>query len=293
MTNRKLTNASTGPLIIGDELMQRRLERWGQTPATRLAGAHDAPAMIDRLGMTTLFPASPQIPNLFQAYQGDPSAAVDSAHDSPSGEVYGWRWPLGRSEAAFYATVVRNRPTWVSWSLTPAILRLRGEMRTADQLYRSGEISSGARRIAEALERAGGVLSTGELRRQARFPTGKPNRAAYLKAMDELDRRLLVAKVFAADSTDMSHALVQTRYPEMTVAAERLSRTDALEQILDVYLPHAVYVVPPTLARHLGLPEAELRSALEGFVAAGRLAPAQLDGTRGTCYVWQAPEMVS
>ena len=271
-------------VTIDDALIQRRLENWRQTPATRLAGPHEAPAAIARLGVVTLFPASPEIPNLFHAFMGDPQAAVDSGHDSPSGEVYGWRWTLGRREAAFYATIVRNRPTWVSWTLVPAILRLRGEQRTPGDLYRAGELSDGARRIAEALHEAGGVLSTGDLRAEAGFPTGKANRGAYLKALDELDRRLLVAKVFSADSDDMSHALTRSRYPELCAAAERLSRPEALAQILRTYLAHAAYVVPPTLARHLGLPEPELRASLARFVEDGTLTEAELTGQRGSCY---------
>jgi hypothetical protein len=245
--------------------------------------------MIDRLGLVTLFPASPEVPNLFHAFTGDTEAQVDSGHSSPSGEVYRWRWELGGQSAAFYATIVRNRPTWVSWPLLPEILRLRGELRTADELYDAGEISQGAWRIAEALDAADGALSTGDLRREANFPTGKENRAAYLKALDELDRRLLVAKVFSAGSIDMNHALVATRYPEQAAKAEKMTREDALTRLLQAYLPHAVYVVPTTLAKHLGLPEPELRPALDRFVETWELVGATLNGQRGVCYIWQGP----
>jgi len=97
---------------------------------------------------------------------------------------------------------VRNRPTWVSWKLLPALLQVRGDLRTPEQIYQAGELSNDALRIAQALEQTGGVLSTGELRRIAGFPTGKPQRAAYLKAIEELDTRLLLAKVFSEDDLD-------------------------------------------------------------------------------------------
>ncbi|HEX7103327.1 MAG TPA: crosslink repair DNA glycosylase YcaQ family protein, partial [Nitrolancea sp.] len=70
-------------------------------------------------------------------------------------------------------------------------------------------------------------------------------------------------------------------------AAEQLTREAALAQLLGLYLPAAGYVAPSTLAKHLGLPEPELRSALDRFVAGGDLAPAKLEGQRGQCYVWQ------
>jgi hypothetical protein len=274
-------------LTIDDALIERRLENWQQTPAAKLKGVREAPAAIERLGVVTLFPASPEIPNLFHAFMGDPEATVDSGHDSPSGDVYSWRWTLGHQEAAFYGTIVRNRPTWVSWPLLPVVLRLRAETREPDELYRAGELSDGARRIAESLERAGGVLSTGELRREAGFPTGKENRAAYLKALDELDRRLMVAKVFRDGEDDMSHALVRARYPEQAATAQQMTRADAFARLLGAYLPHAVYVLPATLARHLALPEPELRAALSRMSDDGALAEAELPGARGTCYVWR------
>ena len=285
------TPESQNLLPIDNAALQQRREQWGQTADHRIGGPDDGRAMIDRLGLVTLFPVSPEIPNLFHAFMGDPEAQVDSGHGTPSGEVYTWRWTLGGQEAAFYATIVRNRPTWVSWPLLPEILRLRGELRTADELYDAGEISAGARRIAEALEAGDGVLSTGELRLAAGFPTGKENRAAYLKALEELDRRLLVAKVFSPDpdNIDMSHALVRARYPKQLAAAEQLTRDEALTRLLRPYLPAAIYVVPTTLAKHLGLPEPELRAALDRFVETGELVAATLSGQRGACYLWQGP----
>jgi hypothetical protein len=267
-------------------LRARRLERWCQTPGTRIGGPEGAVALIERVGVATLFPASAEVPNLYHAYLGDPEARTDSGHDSPSGEVYGWRWALGRREAAFYTAIVRNRPTWVGWALLPAVLRLRGELRAADELHDAGELSGNALRVARALEAAGGVLSTGDLRGEAGFPTGKEQRAAYLKAVEELDTRLLLAKVFAAGDDDMRHALVRSRYPEQVAAAERLTREEALGRVLATYLPQAVYAVPAALAKDLRLPDAEMQAGLGRLAEAGRAVETELPGQKGVCYVW-------
>ena len=264
----------------------RRRERWCQTAQSRVAGPEEATRLIERVGIATLFPASPEVPNLFHAYVGDSSAQTSSQWDSPSGHVYGWRWALGRREAAFYSALVRGRPTWISWALFPAILRLCGELRTPDELYDAGGLSGDAYRIAQALDAAGGVLSTGELRRQAGFPTGKSQRAAYLKAVDELDNRLLLAKVFSADDDDMRHALVRARYPEHVAAAEKMPRVDALDAFLTTYLPAAVYAMPAVLAKHLKLPEAELRAGLDRLANAGRVTTLALPEQKGMCYLW-------
>ncbi len=266
-------------------LHARRLERWHQTPETRLAGADAAAELIPRLGISTLYPASPELPDLYHAYVGDPNAKTDSKWDSPSGQVFGWRWTLGRREVGFYCALVRGRTTWVSWDMLPAVLRLRGEMRMPDELYDTGAISPAAYRIARALDESGGSLSTGELRERAGFPNGKEQRTAYLKAVDELDSRLLLSKVLYPGSDDMGHALVFMRYRQHVDAAEGMTREEALRQVLLAYLPHAVYAHPTPLARHLKLPEDDLRTALDQFVADGYAEATTLPEVKGVCYI--------
>ncbi len=269
------------------DLRQRRLRNWRQTAETRLPGADDAPAVIDQHGIVTLYPVSPEVPNLFSAYLGDPDAKTDPNWDSPSGQVYTWRWVLGKRAVALYAVLVRSRPTWISWAMVPAALRLWSDQRTPDELSDAGLISSDAYRITQALERAGGTLATGDLRREADFPTGKDQRAAFLKAIAELDARLLLAKTFAGDGDEMQHNLITTRYPDLAAAAERLSREDALDAWLRAYLPGAVYALPTPLAKHLKLPEADLRAGLDRLAAAGLVQQATFPDQKGTCYVWQ------
>ena len=267
-------------------LHTRRLARWGQTHETRIPDPTAAAQLIARVGVATLYPVSPELPNLFHAYVGDPDAGTDSGWDTPSGEVYGWRWALGRPEAAFYTAIVRGRPTWVHWDLLPAVIRLCGELRMPDELYDVGAISGDAYRVAQALEEPGDVLDTGALRKRAGFPLGKEQRAAYLKAVQELDTRLLLAKVFDKDDHDMRHALVRERYPRHVAAAEAMTREDALDQLLLTYLPQAVYALPSPLAKALKLPEAELRAGLDRAVAGGRAKTVTLTGVKGACYAW-------
>lgn len=270
-------------------LHARRLEHWRQTPQRRIAGPDEARLLIGQLSLVTLYPVSPEIPNLFSAFVGAPDTKTDSNWDSPSGEVYTWRWTLGRAEAAFYTALVRKRPTWIAWELLPAALRLFGDLRTPDELVDMRVISQDAYRVARALEEAGGALATGALRAAAGFPTGKEQRAAYLKAVEELDTRLLLAKVFPPDGAgeDMAHTLVATRFSQHVAAAERLSPADALDQLLAAYLPSAVYALPAVLAKHLKLPEDELRGGLERLRERGQAEAGELAGQKGACYAWR------
>jgi hypothetical protein len=269
-----------------DSVTSRRLRNWCQTPDTRIPDPPAAAALIERVGIATLYPVSAEVPNLFHAYRGDPEATTDSEWDSPSGHVYAWRWDLGRMEAGFYTAIVRGRPTFVSWDLLPALLRLRGELRTSDELYDVGALSDNAHRIVHALEQSEGVLGTGELRKAANFPTGKEHRAAYLKAVEELDTRLLLAKVFSHDDTDMRHTLVVSRYRRHLEAAEALSEDDALDRFLLTYAAQAVYVVPAVFAKHLKLSEDRLRPALDRLQARDLVRLETVVGQKGDVYVW-------
>ena len=268
--------------------VEKRLHAWHQTPETHIPDADAAAELIQSLGVVTHYPASPELPNIFHAYLGDPEAKTDSAWDTPSGEVYTWRWHLGGRQAGFYSLVVRKRPTWVSWSLLPSILRLRAELRTPDELFDLGTISANAYKIARALDESGGTLSTAELRKAADFPTGKEQRAAYLKAVEELDSRLMLAKLVSGNGDEMSHALVSARYREHVDAAEKLSPEEACDKFLESYLPAAAFAAPIPLARHTGIDEQLLRASLERLKEEGELKLEAVPGYKTDCYVWNS-----
>ncbi|HEV3309500.1 MAG TPA: hypothetical protein VG815_03160 [Chloroflexota bacterium] len=239
----------------------------------------------------TVYPASNEVANLFHAHVGDPSAKTDPKWDSPSGVVYSWRWGLGRSKAAFYGTIVRKRPTFVAWSLLPAILRLVGDPRTADELFDFGVISSEAYRIAQALDGATDPLGTADIRKQAGFPTGKEHSSAYHKGLAELEHRLVVTSEFKQSDEDGTkhHGLIFVRYPEQVKAAEAMTREDAVDTFLAEYLPAARYAVPSVLARHMRVPEIEIAGGLERLCEKGVVGTVQPPGMKSSAYTLVEP----
>jgi hypothetical protein len=269
-----------------DVLECRRRAQWGQTPETRCADEAAAESLIQRAGIVTHYPVTPELPNLLHAHTGSPTTKATSEHDGDSGHVYTWRWTLGRREAGFYTAIVLKRPTWVAWNLLPAVLRLRGDLRAIDEIFDTGTLSADAYRVARALEEAGEPLATGDLRRVAGFPIGKVERAAYLKAVAELDTRLLVAKVFSPTDEDMRHTLVRHQYPEAVGAAERLSSGEAMRQLLTAYLPSAVYALPDVLVKSLAVPTAALLGGLEALCADGLAKIVTTDGQAQPVYLW-------
>ncbi len=265
---------------------QARRHNWRQSQERRVPDAEVAAEFIDEVGIASLYPASPEVANLFHAHVGDPNAKTESKWDSPSGKVYTWRWTLGRQRAAFYAPMIRRKASFVRWSLLPAVLRLRAEFRTPDELYDFGVISANAYRIARALEDSGSTLSTGEIRQQAGFPTGKESGVAYHKALQELDDRLLITSEFASDEEGQKrHGLMYVRHRDAVDLAEGMTPEDAVKQLVEAYLPAAAYILPVTFAKHLSLDGAAVAEALEGMRESGKLESVEKPGFSGTCYV--------
>lgn len=223
-----------------------------------------AKAFIDRVGICTLYPTNPEVPNLFHAYVSDPNAKGEAKWDSPSGQIYTWRWELGKVQAAFYAVLIGKKPTFVAWHLLPLVLAINMDPRHPEELYELGELSANALKIARALEENGQPMGTDALRKAAEFPVGKPHRTAYLKALEELEHRLLVAKTFAGDE-QMLHALVDLQYREASEQARKLTREVALRDLLATLLREWVVITAKPLARGLRLPHAELVSALQSL----------------------------
>jgi len=253
------------------QLKEKRLRSWCQDGENRVPDPASAAEFINRHGIATLYSASSEVPNLYWAFVSEPEAKSEAKWDSPAGHVYGWRWDLGRSEAAFYGALVAKKPTWIAWEVLPVVLGFAMDRSDPEEQYADGLLSNEAIRIVRAFEGTSGVLPTKELRQRAGFPTGKAERAAYLRGVEELDSRLLLAKTFdvGGEGDDMSHALVRIKYEAQVAEGLRLSRDEALLAFLRRYLPLAVYFDPKVLAKHLRLPPTVMDTAVERLIDLG------------------------
>src|SRR5471030_560405 len=195
-------------------IKRMRLASWCQDGENRVPDPAAAIKFVNRHGLTTHYAPSPEAPNLFWAYMSEASAKAEAKWDSPSGHVYGWRWDLGRADAAFYGALVAKKPTWIAWPILPLVLGFAMDRNDPEAQYADGLLSNEAIRIVRAFEGSSGTLSTKELRQRAGFPTGKAERAAYLRGVEELDSRLFLAKTFdvGGEGDDMSHSLVRVKF---------------------------------------------------------------------------------
>jgi len=254
-----------------EELQEARKRNWRQVPESRIETPEAAIPFLSEAGIVTLYAASPEFPSLYQAHMGDPNPPSFQTWDSPSGYVYTWRWEIGRPHVAFYGVVVAKKPTWVSFDQLPNVLAALTDRRTPQQAYAAGDLSSNALAVAQAFDGTDGVLSTKDLRARAGFEKGKESRAAYLKAVDELDTRLWLGKRFAleGDGDEMLHALVRSHYQEAHASAMAMTPLEGLTGLLAHHLRSAAYLDPKVIGRHLKVAPPLLSAALDQLTAQG------------------------
>jgi hypothetical protein len=265
------------------------LRGWRQTPDTRVPTDVDAAELIDKVGIATVFECSPEIANLYHAHMGDPEAKTENTWDSPAGRVYSWRWTITKTGRFFYGTVVRKRPTFVAMPVLPAILNLVADLRTPDELFDFGVISADAYRIAQCLDGIDETRNTGEIRKEAGFPTGKDHSARYHKGLAELENRLLITTEFGTEGDGSKrHGLIFERQPSDVTAALAMTTASAVDALLAAYLPSARYAVPSILAKHVRIDESELIAGLDRLTAAGALEMTTAPGIKGTIYTTAA-----
>jgi len=247
-----------------ESLKEARTRNWRQVPEAKIETSGEAIPFINEVGIATLFAASSEFPSLYQAHMGDPNPPVDAKWDSPSGYVYTWRWEIGRPHAAFYGVVVAKKPTWVAFDHLPTVLAALMDRRTPEEVYAAGEMSKNALDLVRAFDGTEGVLSTKELRARGGFEKGKESRAAYLKAVEELDSRLWFGKRFSQEGSgdEMSHALVWRHYPAAHESAMQMTPLGGLVALLAKHLEKAAYIDPKAIGRHLRVNPAILNEAL-------------------------------
>ena len=258
-------------------LKAKRLASWHQDGGENIPNPAAASDFINRHGFVTLYSASSEVPNLYWSYVGLADSRAEAKWDSAAGHVYTWRWELGRTNAAFYGLMAAKKPTWISWEMLPFVLGFGMERRDPEEMYSEGLLSANAMRLARAFDGSDGTLTTRELRARAGFPTGKADRAAYLKALEELELMLLVCKTFSpdGDGEDMAHSLVSAHCRDAVNQSLSMSVEDALVGFLVRYLPNAIYVDVKLLGKHLRLPAAAYASALDALQQTGNVTLAE------------------
>lgn len=200
----------------------------------RVRNADQLVKLIDALGFAfafTLRPGDAAIP-----------ACFDHLSTNDEGRKWGWMWgwkdELAEEKRLYYGVLLARKPTFVSLKLLPTFYATFGRAGEADDHLddvRAGRLSDVARRIIDFLAQ-NGETQTKRMRAELGI-TSKEGRAAYGKAIDEVQRLMYVARVRAVgegrEDYNYTYDLFVRRYPEIVKTAERLSSADATATLLE------------------------------------------------------------
>lgn len=198
----------------------------------RVRTARGALRFVDALGFCYAFTPGPGgLPGLFDVLA---TGSIDRMWS------WAWQWKdeLTTARRLHYGKVIRRKPSYISLTMLPAFYALSGNVGEPDdceQAYREGRLSALARALYEAIL-SDGPVSTWSLRR--RFVRRGESGARFHRALDDLQERLLVAKV--AEEDEWRNGFIWDAFhrwmPGVVKAAARLTTEAAAGAVLDRYV---------------------------------------------------------
>jgi hypothetical protein len=227
----------------------------------------DAARWIDQVGFCLLFASTHvpriELPSLFEAVKGRRNAHIDE-WDADSDRVWGWKNDLPATHRAYYGKALTGKPMFIARAMLPHVLAVAAPDNVPAE-YRRGRISHAAKKIYDALA-ATGPTPTMALRAAAGL-----NTVDYHHALDELQRRLVIAPVGA--TTEQSawpsqiFDLVARWFPREFNRAQQIDQRVACRAIVRKYLATVRAATPAMISRTLGLSREDVSIAVNAEFA--------------------------
>ncbi len=252
-----------------------------------MRGAGGALTFVEAVGFCSTFFRFPEgVACLWEAVVGRarPRWPRRSHHDDGVGLTWRLKDELPAARRVYYGKLLRGRPVLVALDLVPAFYALvRGRQRARDYRteYAAGRMSLTAKRLMDAMVRQHPQY-TRELRANT-FLLEPSRTREFERAMAELQQGLWVVKSEERYEPTFSYRweLVEAWLPDLVAAGRRLSRTAALDRLLDRYTAGAVFTTRPRLRRLFGVPAAELNASLARLTGSGALHEVTVTGWPG------------
>jgi hypothetical protein len=248
---------------IPSDIEDHRDRHWRREGLTQVESAIEAERFVDRVGFAAcLTDCRKPGPSLYVAVCGRRDAVMP--RNVQTDEEASRTWVLkdeiiGRGQV-YYAKLARGRAMFVAPRMIPYFNAVWGVKR-ADEPKR---LSKRAQAILRVLRREW-EMGTSDLRDES----GVTNRAAFTKALDELQAAMLVvpSQVFYQPKFTYIWTLSVGRFPD--ALRKRISRDVALREIARGFLAGAGMTVPGELARVIGLSRVEAGRGNRALVKEG------------------------
>ncbi len=270
------------------EIERRRDRKYRRIRELRLRSEEEAARFIDEVGFCLLFPhRSIELPSLWEAICGGRRRIPRHHHDYELSLAWSWKDSLPTRRRAFYGKYLKRKPTFISLKLFPYFYALSENYGGLDDYlieYEDGRLSYEAKCVYEALLEWG-ALPTSILRHKAGL-SGKSNASRFDRALVELQAGLKIAKVGISDANRWKYCyvydLLPRWLPDEVEQAKRISRKEAMREMILKYLDTVVVATPEGISSLFGWGIRELDRAIDSLVEEGRvMADVRVEGKGG------------
>jgi hypothetical protein len=236
---------------IPQEFEEHRDQHWRREGMTQVESAFEAERFIERVGFTACLTDSRKPgPSLYVAVCGRRDAVMprNVQTDEEASRTWVLKDEIIARGQVYYAKLSRGRAMFLAPRMIPYFNAIWG-VRRVDEPRR---LSKRAQAILRVLRREW-EMGTSDLRDES----GVTNRAAFTKALDELQAAMLVvpSQVFYQPKFTYIWTLGVGRFPD--ALRKRVNREIALCEIARCFLAGAGITIPGELARVTGLSRVE------------------------------------
>jgi hypothetical protein len=248
---------------IPEEIEEFRDERWCREATRQVESVHDAERLIEEVGFAAGFTDSRRPgPSLYVAVCGRRDAVLprNVQKDPETSLTWQLKDELIERGKVYYAKLSRGKTMFLAPRMIPHFHAVWG-MRRADE---TRQLSTHARAILKVLRREW-ELATSDLRDES----GVKDRAAFTRAMDELQAAMIVVPSAAVYVPKFTYIweLAVGRFPDALV--RRVNCETAVKEIARCFLASAGMTIPGELARVTGLSRPEAGRGNLALVAEG------------------------
>ncbi len=248
---------------IPADVEEYRDHHWHREGPRQIESAIAAEAFVDRLGFAACMTDCRRPgPSLYVAVCGRRDAVMprNVQTDPEASSAWLLKDELVRRGRVYYAKCARGKAMFVAPRMIPYFHALWG-IRRADEKRR---LSTNAQRLLRVFRREW-EMATSDLRDES----GVKDRAAFTKALDELQAAMIVvpSQVYYQPKFTYIWTLAVARFPD--ALRKRVARNTALREIARAFLAGAGMTIPGELARVTGLSRPDAGLGNRALVAEG------------------------
>ena len=246
------------------KLERQRDVIYRRTRAQRIRTMSEAARWIDTVGFCLLFASTHklELPSLYEAVKGRRDAHIEE-WDADADLIWGWKNDLPATRRAYYGKALTGKPIFIALKILPYVLAIAAPDDVHAE-YQRGRISAEAKRVHDTLSDIGPTPTMA-----LRAATGLDN-LRYHRALDELQRLMVVLPVGATHERgawpSQIFDLVARWFPRQAQRAQHIELAEAYRKIARVYAQTVIAMTVPMLVRTLGLPRAEVETAVAHLV---------------------------